>query len=56
MKDNRDIYKMKLFEKIKVESFSDNSYFIRVPGGWVFTSYCNGKSSCFVPFDNEFYI
>ena len=50
----KSIYELKLFEIIQIESFNDNSYFIRVPGGWVYKSYCNGKTSCFVPFDNEF--
>jgi hypothetical protein len=54
MERNKDIYKMILFEKIQIEGFDDNSFLTRVPGGWVFTSYCHGKSSCFIPFDNEF--
>jgi hypothetical protein len=47
-----DIYKMKLHDTYR------DSYFmvLRVPGGWMYTSYTEGEaeSSVFVPFNNEF--
>lgn len=49
-----EIYKLKLHEIMDFEM----TRVLRVPGGWIYTDYEHhggGKrSSCFVPFDNEF--
>ena len=42
--------------------FTEDSWALRVPGGWIFINYReNGtggtdSSSCFVPFNNEFQV
>lgn len=52
-----EIYKMELHESLHHE---DGFSVLRVPGGWIYTSYSEtgtggySQSSCFVPFDNEF--
>lgn len=40
--------------------FTEDTWALRVPGGWIFTIYrengigASDSSSCFVPFNNEF--
>jgi len=52
-----NLYDMNLGDDFK---FADDSYALRVPGGWVFTTYRKSPSSacavasCFVPYDDEF--
>jgi hypothetical protein len=51
------LYDLNLGEELQ---FTDDTYALRVPGGWIFTAFrengtgANDSSSCFVPFDNEF--
>lgn len=53
----KDMYVLGLGDEMQ---FTDESFVVRVPGGWVITYYReNGTgaydmSSCFIPFDNEF--
>ena len=44
----RRLYKLKPLEWIHQH---DESYWLRVPGGWI---YSDEKGSVFVPFNNEF--
>jgi hypothetical protein len=54
-----ELYEMK-FHDVITPNTGNHVEIIRVPGGWIYTTYCkNGTgghdmSSCFVPYDNEF--
>jgi hypothetical protein len=54
------LYTMKLGEEIRDwdslgEKREGRVIVLRVPGGWIFTTYCEYHPiSCFVPWDNEF--
>lgn len=61
----KELYEMKLHDKILIEDPIDHYYVTRVPGGWIYHtihSIPNSRnepedirmSSVFVPFDNEF--
>ena len=51
------LYDMDLGDELQ---FTDDTWALRVPGGWIFTSFHENGSgacdscACFVPFDNEF--
>ena len=49
------LYDLDLGEEIQ---FSDSTWALRVPGGWIFTSYgeigSSTSTACFVPFSTEF--
>jgi hypothetical protein len=54
-----DLWNLEIGDEIQ---FTDDTYALGVPGGWIFTVYReNGtgamnSSSCFVPFDNELWL
>lgn len=50
--NKEELYKMKLHETLHL---GESVIVLRVPGGWIYTTYCDMKpSSVFVRFDNEF--
>ncbi len=50
------IYELKLHQTIKIPTNGFDYEILRVAGGWIYTSGgSTGKSSVFVPFDNEFH-
>jgi hypothetical protein len=48
-----ELYDAKLCETISV---GDDKVFIRVPNGWILMlGNYESRTSCFIPYDNEFY-
>ena len=53
MEKNKDIYKMKLHEAIKLDGYPD-IVITRVPGGWIYGDW-NIVGGCFIPYNKEFH-
>lgn len=57
--ETNELYNMDLMDILHISTVEPYEI-LRVPGGWVFTRFCNNGisenviSTCFVPFDNEF--
>lgn len=51
-----ELYKMDLHDQLHTSIDGKAVEILRVPGGWLYSSYAYGQSyqETFVPFDNEF--